>query len=171
MADLNLPLNSLRGADLIGGALGDVTPLTPGLFLRRDPAGAIDGTWCSPARRLLELETRVAQAGDWLGLHLSLPLDDLAGIGWIGLVVRSAADQSLILRPCLRSGLAAGGFHDQFFPRHVLSQPGETDHHDLIAPDRLPDLPIRAPWRELILFLPPAHSIRWALHDLRVFVL
>lgn len=168
--DPALPLETLRGSQHAGGVLDDVTALVPGLSLRRDPEGAISGNWRSPARRLLDLETQVTRPGAWLALHLSLPLTDLRGVAWFGLVARSAADRALVVRPCLRSGHATGGFHDQFFARHMLSQPAETDHHDLIAPDRIPGLPMVAPWRELILFLPPAHGIRWALHDLRLVV-
>jgi hypothetical protein len=169
--DLGLALDALHGADLAGGGLRDVTPLSAGIALHRDPEGAIDGQWRSPAGRLLELDTQVTRPGAWLGLHLSLPLYDLASVRWIGIVARTAAGQSLTLRPCLRSGHDGGGFHDQLFPCHLLSQPAQTDHHDLIAPAHLPDLPQVAPWRELVLFLPPAHDIRWVLHDLRVFVL
>lgn len=171
LPDLNLSLDGLHGADGLGGSLQNITPMCPGIALHRDPGGQIDGSWQSPAARLLELQTQVQRPGDWLGLHVALPLYDLRGIRWIGIVARTAADQSLVVRPCLRSGDDDGGFHDQLFPSHLLSQPSETDHHDLIAPDRLLDVPQDAPWRELILFLPPAHNIRWVLHDLRVFVL
>lgn len=169
--DLDAVLQGLYGADLKGGALQDVTPLSAGIALHRDPQAAIEGTWHSPPARLVELQTQVERPGEWLGLHIALPLYDLRGVRWIGVVARTAAGQSLTSRICLRSGTGAGGFQDQFFPTHLLSQPSQTDHHDLIAPDHLPDLPQQASWREVILFLPPAHDIHWVLHDLRVFVL
>lgn len=36
---------------------------------------------------------------------------------------------------------------------------------------RLPGLPWRAPWRELVLFLPPATDGHLALHELRLVTL
>ena len=86
--------------------------------------------------------------GRWLGLHLALALPDLAAVGWLGFAARSAATPAMTLRACLRSGLAAGGFFDTFFDKHILSQSAETDHLDMIAPAHQPDLPLCAPWRE-----------------------
>ena len=40
----------------------------------------------------------------------------------------------------------------------------------MIAPDRRPLLPVKAAWREFILFLPPTHGVHLALIDLRFFV-
>lgn len=166
---LNAPLAALRPAVLPWADLA--APLPPGLVLHADPEAPRSGRWQSPRGRLLELETRPETSGRWLGLHLPLPLDDLSPLAWIGLAARSAASEALAVRVCLRSGLAAGGFRDCFFDRHLLSQPAESDHLDMLAPDRCPDLPQRAPWREIVLFLPPHRPLAWALHDLRLFAL
>jgi len=167
---MNAPLTALRAAVIAQRPVG-TGALAPGVDLRIDPDARISGQWSSPRGRLLELRTEVAQPGDWLGLHLALPPLDLTGVVWLGLAVRSAGAPALVVRACLRSGLPGGGFRDDFLDRHILSQPAETDHVDLLAPDRRPGLPPRAPWREMVLFLPPAQSVTWALHDLRLFAL
>jgi hypothetical protein len=167
-SEMNAPLAALRASVIAARPLGDGR-LAPGIDLRIDPAAQVAGHWSSPRGRLLELQTEVAVSGDWIGLHLALPPLDLTGVAWLGLALRSAGGSALVVRACLRSGLAGGGFRDDFLDRHILSQPGETDHVDMLAPDRRPGLPLRAPWREVVLFLPPAHSVTWALHDLRLF--
>lgn len=182
-AALNRPLDALRAMVLPEAGLD--TPLPPGLALQADPAAGMAGRWQSPRGRLLELEALPEAPGRWFGLHLALPSalwpDDRAEErgpgepppepppGWIGFAARTAAGSVLGLRACLRSGLPEGGFHDAFFDRPITSEPAETDHLDMMAPDRRPDLPRRAPWREFILFLPPDRGLAWALHDLRLF--
>jgi hypothetical protein len=165
---LNAPLNALRAAVVAPTPL-QAGPLAPGIAWHTDPGARIGGTWQSPRGRLLEMRTEVAVPGDWAALNIALPPLDLTGLAWFGCALRSAGAPALALRLALRSGLPEGGFRDDFFDRQVLSQPGETDHADVLAPDRRPGLPPRAPWREIVLFLPPAHSVTWALHDLRLF--
>lgn len=147
--------------------------LVPGVTLHLDPAAEARGRWSSPEGRLIELHTTLTRPGAWFGLHLALPanLPPLDRIAWIGVAARTGAGRGVGVRVCLRSGLPPGGFHDCFFPRLLLSQGRVGDHLDMIAPARLPDLPRTAPWRELVLFLPPAEGLDWALHDLRVFAL
>jgi hypothetical protein len=145
--------------------------LAPGVMLHADPAAVITGHWSSPAGRLAEITAAIATPGAWFALHVSIPLPDLTGLGWIALILRSSAARTALIRPCLRSGRTDGGFHDHFFPRHVLSQSRESDHHDLIALPWHPDLPQSAPWREIILFLPPAEGFRLVIHDLRILAL
>lgn len=147
--------------------------LAPGVGLHLDPAARMTGTWSSPEGRLLEIATRVETPGAWFGLHIGLPdaVTDLGGVRWIGIVARTSALRGMAIRVGFRSGLLEGGFQDSFFGRHIFSQPRQSDHHDLLCPEDLPDLPRRAAWRELILFLPPAAPIDWALHDLRIIAL
>ena len=188
---LNAPLVALRDqAVALRPLTGPV--LAPGIALHIDPAAQIAVTWASPRARLLEVQTRVTTPGAWLGLHIALPPLDLRAVEWLGFAARSAAATALVARVALRSGLpeengggtaggigggtrggtgggeAGGGFCDAFFDRYLLSQPTLGEHHDMLAPPRRPDLPPRAPWRELVLFLPPGHDIAWALHDLRL---
>lgn len=161
------PLPRLRAEarSAVSLAPGD---LSPGLWWHLDSSAGLTGTWSSPRGRLVELETEVTAPAAFLALHLSLPEPDLHRHAWVGLVARTAAAEATTIRPCIRSGLSDGGFHDLFLPRQILSQSTPTDHHDLIAPAHTPDLPRAAPWRELILFLPSRRPVRWVLHDLRV---
>lgn len=163
---LNAPMLAMH-CKTASGTLDD--PMQKGIVLRADPAMQISGRWDSPRGRLLELRTQVGLAGDWLGLHVTLPLPHLSGIEWIGFACRIASGEPFVSRACLRSGTAEG-LTDCFFDRHVLSQPRETDHHDIMAPARRPDLPPDALWREFVLFLPPQKGIELTLHDLRLFV-
>lgn len=179
---LDVALDALRGrADtavtepLFGprGGMANTATLAPGVMLRLDPAARASGHWSSPEGRLIELHTTLTTPGAWFGLHIALPGDlaPLDEVTWLGIAARSNAARALGVRVCLRSGLPGGGFQDSFFPLHILSQGRLSDHHDLLAPAHLPDLPRTAPWRELVLFLPPAESLDWSLHALRVFAL
>lgn len=178
MNSLDSALQTLRAGDFPPAPLfpegGHDLHLPGGLLLNADPGARISGRWSSPPGRLVEIETGVAVPGRWLGLHLPLPPVDLDGALWIVLALRTSAAAAAAIRPCLRSGLpaeAGGGFRDDFFPRAALAQPRESDHLDRIAPDHLPDLPRAAPWRELVLFLPPAIPLHLALHELRLALL
>jgi hypothetical protein len=147
------------------------TDLAPGLMFHADPAGTIAGQWSSPAGRLIEISADITTPGKWFALHVTIPLPDLTGLTWIGLILRSSAARSCVIWPCLRSGLEGGGFRDDFFARHILAQSRESDHHDILATPWHPDLPAQAPWREIILFLPSAEGFRLVIHDLRILAL
>jgi hypothetical protein len=150
---------------------GQIMNLAPGLWLHADPGSLITGHWSRPAGRLIELAAHVARPGAWFGLHVRLSLPDLTGISRIALIAESSATPACAIWPCLRSGLPDGGFRDDFFARHILAQSRESDHHDILSLSRHPDLPRHAPWRELVLFLPPAVDSHLMLHDLRIFAL
>lgn len=173
-AALNAPLDALRGQAVAAAPLAgpEPAPFVPGLRLRPDPEAGFTATWESPRGRILSLQGAPARPGRWLGLHLEMPAaTDLTGIAWFGFALRAAAGRPMALRACLRSGREGGGFTDIFLARHALVLPAAGDHHDMLAPDRVPDLPLRAPWREFILFLPPAEPVDLGLHDLRVWAL
>ena len=153
-----------------GGAITD-HPLPGGVMLRVAPEARLTGHWASPRGRLLELKTTVQSPGPWLGLHLPLTQADFVDTTWLCLALRSSAAGALSFHACLRSGLEGGGFRDDFFPRAILAQPREADHVDMLGMARLPGLPWRAPWRELVLFLPPATDAHLALHELRLVTL
>lgn len=169
-AALNAPLAVLR-AQRRPAALLQGSEIVPGLHLRLDPA-AQTAIWLgSPRERLLELDTKVSTPGAWLGLHLTLPLRDMGAARWIGFVMRASAGAAMVSRACLRSGFADGGFQDQFFDRHLLTQAWQVDHHDLLALDHCPHLPRHAEWREFVLFLPPDLDFRLSVQNLRIFLL
>lgn len=148
-----------------------VRPEGAAFFLHRDPEarGALE--WASPRGRLVELKVAEDAPCRFLALHVPLPLRDLRQTEWLGLALRGAGDPVLSLRACLRSGLPGGGFHDSFFPRNLPQPPHETDMTLALCPARDFDLPLRAGWRDLILFLPPGQRLAWSLHDLRIFAL
>lgn len=156
-------LASLR-AGRKNGALSGEMEFASGVTLHADPALGLSGRFTSPAGRLLELSVRTSGPGAWAALHVALHLDDLSGLGWVGLACRTAAPSEVMIRPCLRSG-TGDGFTDHFFGKHILSGPEPMAHLDAIE---APALPARAPWRELVLFCPRA-DFAWHLHDLRVF--
>lgn len=162
----NHTLAVLRDSTL-DGPLGENVTFLPGVVLHADPALELQGTWRSPPGRLLELEAEPAGSGDWIGLHIPLPIADLGAIGAVGFAARASASQVTVLKACLRSGVGKG-FVDTFFDKQVLLRPEEASHVDVLSPRMRADLPEQAPWRELILFL-PTEAFRIALIDLRVF--
>lgn len=157
----------LRAGREAGEVTHGVAPV-PGIALQADPALALAGHYQSPAGRLLELEVQVSGQGSWLALHVALSAPDLSGASWLTLTSRSAAGQATMIRPCLRSGLSEG-FVDCFFDKHILATRVPQSHVDGIHLPTTRSIPDRAPWRELVLFL-PRESFRWHLHDLGLHV-
>ena len=151
------------------GALSSDIRFVRGFKLHADPALELTGEYRSPAGRLLELDARTGpNPGGWVGLHLSLPSHDLSDMGVVGFAARIAAPEVLVVRACLRSGTGTG-FVDCFFDKHMLFRAEEASHVDALQVRERTDLPMRAPWREVILFL-PTRSFQLSLIDMRVFV-
>ena len=146
------------------------TELAPGVWLHTDPEAVLSGQWSCPRGRLCEIEIMADTVGRWLGLHVALPPFEADAVTWLGFACRVHAARPIALRPCLRSGTETG-FVDNFFDRHLLARRAESDHQGLLALERHPDLPAIAPWRELILFLPPGENLSLAVHELRIFAL
>jgi len=167
-AQTNNLLAVLR-AERRDGRIGHDTEILPGVRLRIDPASRISGRFASPPGEILDLDIAVETRGEWTGLHVEMGRADLTGCGLVGLVCRSSAGGMDLVRPCLRSGTEKG-FADTFFPKHLLSRPESSLHLDVIELAHHPMLPRRAPWRELVLFL-PTHRLKWTLQDLRLFIL
>lgn len=142
----------------------------PGFFLNSDPKLGLSGTFSAPKARLLELDADMASHGDWVGLHVVLPLQDLTKFSYIGFTCRTSAPKPLILRSCLRSGLPDGGFVDCFFDKHILPDERATSHVDCLYLDERTSIPLVAPWRQFILFL-PCSPFRLTLMHLHPFAL
>ena len=157
------------------GHISDNVEFCPGFCLHAAPELGAGGTWRSPAGRVLELDITTREGGqnrgNWMALHLRLEgATDLAGDltgGWIGFACRHAAPEQQMIRPVLRSG-TQDGFSDCFFDKHILATPEARNHLDAINMATNRTIPERAPWRELVLFL-PKRALRWHLHDLRLF--
>lgn len=166
--NLNYSLAVLREGQTRGDIAGQCE-IQSGITLHADPALKLQGQWCSPAGRLLELDVSINGEGSWFGLHMELGGIDLSQVGIIGIACRSAAPTIEVVRACLRSGRSEGGFDDCFFTKRILAHPEASSHLDAFQVGQQQDLPPQAPWRELILFL-PVHSFRLHLHDLRLFI-
>ncbi len=177
---LNAPLTALTALTGARGGLGDALPVT-GLRLMADPAAVMTLHWSSPTGRLLEIATTVTTPGGWCALRLTVDLPDLAGIAGLGLWLRASADPALTLQAVLRSAhpaprptdgpaVPAPTDHvDTPLAHRILCHAAPSDHTALWLADRHPDLPRRAPWREVLLFLPPHRPVTLSLHTLRLF--
>lgn len=164
----NHTLSVLRGGTFEGPLASDVSFL-PGLKLNADPALELSGTYHSPAGRLLEFDAKTGpNPGGWVGLHLDVPAEDLRNAGVIGFAARFAAPEIMVARVCLRSGIE-NGFEDCFFDKHLLLRSEEASHVDALPVHHREALPERAPWRELVIFL-PNRAFQLSLIDLRVFI-
>jgi hypothetical protein len=164
----NHTLGVLRGGTF-QGALATNVSFLPGLKLNADPALEVAGSYRSPAGRLLELDLTTGPGlGGWVGLHLDLPAKDLRQAGVLGFGARFAAPEIMVARVCLRSGTKSG-FEDCFFDKHMLLRPEEASHIDALSIHHRADLPVQAPWRELIIFM-PTRAFQASLIDLRVFI-
>ena len=150
------------------GRIDGDTEFRPGLFLNADPALQLSGQWRSPPGRLLELDVQTEGTGAWVVLHLVLNAPNLSDYSWVGFACRSAAPETLMIRPCLRSG-TEDGFTDCFFDKHILTVSEARNHVDALHLETSRCIPRTASWRELVLFL-PRQNVRWDLHDLRVFL-
>ena len=173
LTETPLPLPELarfHNQDGAGPLAPETTELAPGLFLNADPNLGLSGSWRSPPGRLLELEARAASRGEWIALHLALPLSGLQDLTYLGYACRAAGPKPWMIRPCLRSGLEDGGFTDTFFGKHILTTERPASHLDALYLDSCPELPLAAPWRELVMFL-PCEDFRIYLHHLYIFAL
>ena len=148
--------------------------LAPGLSLHSDPELELAGHYRSPPGRLLELEATPGASGRWFALHLDLPPLALQDLSYFGLVCRSSAPTPFFMRACLRSGLHSGptdeGFRDSFLDKHILPAERAESHVDALYLDSDPELPLTAPWRQLVLFF-PCTSFKLNLMHLHPFVL
>lgn len=167
-APLIADVTTLQCSNNSGELSSEHTEFAPGLFLNADPGLELSGQWRSPPGRFLELEAQTAGAGDWVGLHVALALPDLSNLSHFGFLCRIAAPETHVLRTCLRSGLADGGFIDCFFDKHILATDRPISHMDALYLDACPELPLTAPWCELVLFL-PCQPFQISLQHLHIF--
>jgi hypothetical protein len=167
LALMNAPLTALTASRGASGTLNDSLPAI-GLRLMADGGADMNVQWSSPRDRLLQINSTPAAPADWFALRLTLDIPDLSDIAGLGLWLRGAADPALTLQAVLRS--AAGDTHvDSPLDRQILCHAATSDHTALWLRDRAPDLPTRADWRELLLFLPAHRPITLSLHALRLF--
>ncbi|WP_324752466.1 hypothetical protein [Roseovarius sp. Pro17] len=151
------------------GALAVDVDFLPGLAFHADPALEISGSFASPKGRILDFDAHMGPGlGEWVGLHVALPAGDLRQAGILGFAARVSAPEIMVVRACLRSG-TINGFVDCFFDKHLMVRPEEASHLDALPVQYRDQIPMQAPWRELVLFL-PTHDFRMSLIDLRTFI-
>ena len=146
------------------------TDLAPGVFLNADPVLQLAGSYSSPAGYFLDLSAAPAGSGSWFGLHVVLQLPPLHDISYLGFACRLAAPEPQMLRASLRSGTEDDGFSDCFFDKHILASERAHSHLDALYLDSRPELPLSAPWHELVLFL-PCQAFDLSLMHLHLFAL
>jgi len=136
------------------GPLTSDTRFSPGVFLSTDPDSDTSCQIHSEPGMLLELTAKGRRPGKWLSLNIELGAMDLSQRSVFGVMCKSRSEDIQTLKICLRSGVE-GGFQDVFFGKRMISYNEESTHADLLKLVDYPDVPAQAPWRELILFLPP----------------
>ncbi|MCL4186297.1 MAG: hypothetical protein KJZ85_01720 [Rhodobacteraceae bacterium] len=167
-ADVMHGLAVLRASQPVGPIVAG-QPLGPGVSLVLDPEGQTEAEAIAAPGALMGLRLRAIVPGRWAGLHIVLGPLDLTDRHVIGVVLRTRAPAVTTLRIALRSG-REGGFDDCDFPKRLVAFGEDSTHVDLLQTARHPDtLPLQAPWRELVLFLPPA-GCELVIQDLRLFV-
>ncbi len=150
------------------GDLGNSLDVAPSVSLHADPALGLTGRYMSDAGTLLKLDAKVRSDGDWMGLHIHLPVGDLQGQMTLGFACKGSAPSYTMVSPCIRSGTDEG-FRDCFFEKHILFHDESTTHIDALAIGHQDDLPLFAKWRQIVLFL-PVESFELTLEDFRVFL-
>ena len=150
------------------GALSEQVVLLPGLVFEADPKLGIGGTYSSPENRLIEIDAKMAAAGDFTVLHINLSAKDISGQGVVGFALQGTAPEYVSIAACLRSG-TDDGFVDCFFDKHILLQPDPSVHVDAMSLQHRVGIPTTAPWRQIVFFL-PTEDFRLSIHDLRLFL-
>lgn len=148
--------------------LGDGVRLAPHAFVALDGQGQVEGSVSTAAGNVLRLQYQVRQKPRWLALHLGLGGIDLTGRTVLGLVCKTQAPVAATFQPCLRSGRPEG-FVDAHLPKHVVAYAEASTHVDLLRLEGSPQVPLQAPWRDLVLFFQTT-SARIDIQDLRVFI-
>ncbi|MAW08318.1 MAG: hypothetical protein CME61_08580 [Halobacteriovoraceae bacterium] len=166
-ADANHALAILRASELDQSAVSD-EPIVPGVFLSFDPESGTTGQIRSNANRLLNFTGQAARPARWLSLNIKLGACDLSQSSIFGFVCKTRSDVTMSFNACLRSGLG-DGFSDVFFGKRIVSFNQPSTHVDLFKLDERDDIPLKANWRELLLFF-PTELEQIDLVDLRLFV-
>lgn len=168
-AQVRFSLQKLRAHQGQGKIAGERTPIMDGVFLSTDPDAGVTGEYHASRDNLLKLRMRPGRGqARWQGLHVIVGPLDLSDAAVIGVVARSQAPSSFTTRVCLRSG-GDGQFIDTFFPKTMVSFAQPSTHLDILEIAKLPELPQRAQWRDLILFF-QGSNVDLDLLDLRFFV-
>lgn len=169
-ANVRFALNNLRAHEGSGSVSSTRTTIMDGITLSHGDGGQLAGKYrCGRDNMLsLNLSCKTRTAPHWQCLTVPMGAMNLAGAGVVGIVARSSAPQSTISHFTLRSG-RDGDFVDQPFGKSMVSFASPSTHLDAIEIGRMPNLPIEAQWRDLLLFFRPG-PLEIEILDLRVFV-
>lgn len=140
---------------------------SPGVFVSIDPESDTKVMATSRPGELVDLSFSTRRPGRWLSLNVEMGNCNLTGRDIAGFMAKVQSEATMTFRVCLRSG-NEGGFQDAFFGKRVISYAEASTHADLMKLEERDDVPAQAPWRELIMFLPP--DVRHiSLKDLALF--
>ena len=167
-AHANHVIDLMRAGET-AGELGRNVELSPDIRVNADEALGLGGRWSSPRGDVLRLEPAYGGAGNWFALVIALRAPDLSRVGVVGFALRARASQTCHLGVALRSG-TADGFVDARFDKPVMLREREAVHVDGLGPRGREDVPVQAPWRQLLVFLPTSEVTAITVHDLRVFI-
>lgn len=169
-AEARFALQALKSENRSGPISGELTDVIEGVFLANDPDAGVTGEYNTTKENLISLN--MSPAGQalprWQALHLRLGAADLSTANVVGFVASSRAPSAMVTRFCLRSE-RDGHFVDTFFPKAMASFSEPSTHLDILELNRMPDVPQRADWRELICFFRPG-TVNIELLDLRLFI-
>jgi hypothetical protein len=149
-AQLAFSLASLRELEFAGPA-ANAEHLVPGIYFSLDPQASNSVTVASQPGELMKVQFGVVQPGRWLTLNMVIGRADLSTCKIIGFACKSDSPLTTTFRVCVRSGVE-GGHRDMFFAKTVVSYPKTALHLDVLEIEGNPDIPARAPWRELVIF-------------------
>lgn len=168
-ADVRFSLSALRALEASGTISAEKTLILNGITFSYSAGAQMKGQYRSGRDNMLSLSLscRSRSLPQWQCLTISLGAMDLAGAGAVGVIARTSAPQSTLSRFTLRSG-RDGDFVDQPFGKALASFAAPSTHLDVIEIARVPNLPLQAQWRDLILFFRPG-PLDIEILDLRVF--
>ena len=165
-AQANHSLAVLRAQSLEKAVSGDER-FSPGVFVSIDPESDTKVQATSRPGELVDLSFNTHRPGRWLSLNFEMGNCSLNGRDILGFMAKVQSEATMTFRVCVRSG-GEGGFQDAFFGKRVISYAASSTHADLMKLEERDDVPAHAPWRELIIFLPPDVG-QISLKDLALF--
>ena len=167
-ASANHLLGLLRAGSFDGPIKPGETRVLPGVFFSVDPDSKTSGRFPSAVQSLLNIDFAIDGKSRWVALHVKLGPVDLTDRQVVGVVCKSSSPQATTFQLSLRSG-REGGFIDHNFRKTTVAYAAPSTHLDAIQIEADSTLPLKAPWRELVLLFRPENS-QIVLKDLRIFI-
>ena len=161
-------LASLRGLEYSGPAQNG-QHLVPGVFFSIDPESSNTVAVESHPGELMKFRLQVDQPGRWLSLNMGVGSADFSDCKIVGFACKMDAPVTTAFRVCLRSG-GEDGHRDAFFPKTVVAYPKTALHLDVMEIEANPDIRVKAPWRELVIFF-PRENCEINMRDFRLIVI